>query len=116
MKEELQSLSQVDEFAKYSKLERKIIKTRQELDDSKKDTSSSRIQTKAAIVTFWRFLGGISMMFIMWNFGSTPLLKFQTNLLFPLNWFISLPTGIPGTLGIPFFSMSLRTVISYARK
>ena len=116
MKEELKSVSQVDEFAKYSKLERKIIKTRQELDDSKKDTSSTRLQTKAALVTFWRFLGAILMMLIMWNFGSTPLLKFKTNTLYPLGWFISLPTGIPGTLGIPFFTMSLRTVISYARK
>jgi len=57
MKEELKSLSQVDEFAKYSKLERKILKARQELDNTKGDSSSLRLQTKAGLVTFWRMLG-----------------------------------------------------------
>ena len=57
MKEELKSISQVDEFAKYSKLERKILKARQELDNTKGDSSTLRLQTKAALVTFWRMLG-----------------------------------------------------------
>ena len=57
MKEELKSVSQVDDFAKYSKLERKILKARQELDNTKGDSSTLRLQTKAGLVTFWRMLG-----------------------------------------------------------
>ena len=57
MKEELKSVSQVDDFAKYSKLERKILKARQELENSKGGSNTSRLQTKVAIVSFWRMLG-----------------------------------------------------------
>ena len=57
MKEELKSISQADDFAKYSKQERKILKARQELENSKSGSNTSRLQTKAAIVSFWRMLG-----------------------------------------------------------
>ena len=57
MKEELKSVSQVDDFAKYSKLERKILKARQELENSKGGSNTSRLQTKVAIVSLWRMLG-----------------------------------------------------------
>ena len=64
MKEELKSVSQVDDFAKYSKLERKILKARQELENSKGGSNTSRLQTKVAIVSFWRMLG-VSFEFFM---------------------------------------------------
>ena len=57
MKEELKSISQADDFAKYSKQERKILKARQVLENSKSGSNTSRLQTKAAIVSFWRMLG-----------------------------------------------------------
>merc|ERR1711953_720803 len=115
MKEELKSVSQVDDFAKYSKLERKILKARQELENSKGGSNTSRLQTKVAIVSFWRMLGGITMMFIMWNHGSTPLLRFRSQFWYPFGWMISMPTGVSNAVGIPFFITSLRTVISFAR-
>merc|ERR1711953_867671 len=115
MKEELKSVSQVDDFAKYSKLERKILKARQELENSKGGSNTSRLQTKVAIVSFWRMLGGITMMFIMWNYGSTPLLRFRSQFWYPFGWMISMPTGVSNAVGIPFFITSLRTVISFAR-
>ena len=59
LKEELSKTSQSDEFAKYSKFERKILKLRQELDSHNKSTSVSRVQAKAAFVTMWRTIGVI---------------------------------------------------------
>ena len=53
LKEELSQISQVDEFAKYSKTERKILKLRQELDSKNKSSSTSTIQAKAAFNTVW---------------------------------------------------------------
>ena len=46
LKKEQNSISQVDEFARHSKLERKILKLRQELESLNHDTSYSRVQAK----------------------------------------------------------------------
>ena len=54
-------------------------------------------------------------MFLMWNYGSTPLLKFRSQFWYPFGWMISMPTGVSNAVGIPFFITSLRTVISFAR-
>ena len=58
LKNEQNSVSPVDEFARHSKLERKILKLRQELESSNQDTSVSRVQAKAAFATIWKTIGG----------------------------------------------------------
>ena len=55
-KKELETLSQVDEFAKYSKTERKINQLRQKLEAISKDQSMAKMQAKAAFHTMWRIL------------------------------------------------------------
>ena len=59
LKNEQNSISPVDEFAKHSKLERKILKLRQELESFNQETSVSRVQAKAAFATIWKTIGGI---------------------------------------------------------
>ena len=56
MKKELETLSQVDDFAKYSKTERKINQLRQKLEAISKDQSMAKMQAKAAFHTMWRIL------------------------------------------------------------
>ena len=53
LKKELDTISQSEEFAKYSKIERKILKYRQELDSKNKSSSGSMLQAKAAFNTVW---------------------------------------------------------------
>lgn len=57
LKEALKNISQVDEFARYSKIERKINKLRQDLESKNSGTATIRLQSKAAFVTAWRTLG-----------------------------------------------------------
>ena len=59
LKNEQNTLSPVDDFAKHSKLERKIIKLRQDLESFNQDTSVSRVQAKAAFATIWKTIGGM---------------------------------------------------------
>ena len=59
LKNEQNSVSPVDEFAKHSKMERKILKLRQELESFNQDTSVSRVQAKAAFATIWKTIGGM---------------------------------------------------------
>ena len=59
LKNEQNSVSPVDEFARHSKLERKILKLRQQLESFNQDTSVSRVQAKAAFTTIWKTIGGM---------------------------------------------------------
>jgi len=97
-------------------LERKILKLRQELESLNSNTSYARVQAKAAFVTLWRTVGGLSSMFLMWNYYHTPIHTFSKATWWqPMGWIISFPTGIPGAVGLPFFTLTLRTVISNCR-
>merc|ERR1719369_1396161 len=107
LKTELSRTSQVDEFAKHSKLERKIIKIRQELETHNKDNSASRFQAKAAFVSMWRITAFLASTFVMYSYSSAPVYIFSKPYFYPVNWFISLPTGVEGGLGIPFYTCSL---------
>ena len=71
---------------------------------------------KAAFVTLWRTVGGLSSMFFMWNYYHKPIHTFsQPTWWQPMGWIISFPTGIPGAVGLPFFTLTLRTVINNCR-
>ena len=110
---ELETTSQVDEFAKYSKLERKVIKKRQELTSQNQGVSTSRLQSKAAFATLWRITVFILSTFIMYNWSGQPVYIFsKPDYLFPFNWLISFPTGIAGGLGICFYTTTLYYLIS----
>ena len=113
LKKEQNSISQVDEFARHSKLERRILKARQELETFNQSVSVSRVQAKAAFVTLWRTIGGLLSVLLMWNYNSTPLHTFaKTSWWQPFGWILSFPTGTPGAVGLPIFTLTLRTVIN----
>ena len=56
LKNQLEQVSQADEFAKYSKIERKILQLRQMLDAKNKDYSALKSQTSSAFYKCWRIL------------------------------------------------------------
>ena len=59
---------------------------------------------------------GLSSCYIMWNYNYTPIHMFASTTWWqPLGWLISLPTGVPGAVGLPFFTLTLRTVINNCR-
>ena len=93
-KRELETISQVDEFAKYSKTERKINQLRQKLESISKDQSMAKIQAKAAFHTMWRILS-VSLYYTVWKKRKFPyyflmkswkftLIKFETYYVKPI--------------------------------
>ena len=49
----------------------------------------------------------------MWNYSTSPILSFPKSHWFdPIDWLIRFPTGIPGSVGIPFFTFVLKTSLS----
>lgn len=113
LKNQLEQISQADEFAKYSKIERKILQLRQMLDAKNKDYSSQKSQTSSAFYKCWRIIASLCALFLMWNYSTSPIVSFPKSHWFdPIDWLIRFPTGIPGSVGIPFFTFVLKTSLS----
>jgi len=108
MKVELSKISMQDEFALYAKTERKINKLTQKLSSC---TGARSVQVSKAswafTITFHAILTLLFMM-TMWSFGGTPVMVLPPAWTAPLTWPLSLPTGVPGGVGLPLW-MGLTT-------
>ena len=93
LRRELSKISMQDQFSVYAKTERKINKLTEKLEAC---TSARSVQYSKAswafTITFHSILG-LTMMWTMWTYGSTPVLELPPEWTYPLTWFISLPTG-----------------------
>jgi len=110
LKKELSKISMQDQFALYAKTERKINKLSEKLSNC---TSARSVQVSKAswayTLTFHAILG-LTMTGTMWSYGSTPVLVLPSEWTFPISWTLSLPTGVPGGIGLPLW-MGLTSAI-----
>ena len=110
MRKELASISMQDQFAVYAKTERKINKLTEKLEAC---TSARSVQYSKASWAFTIALHailGLTVMVTMWSQATTPLLILPPHWTFPFSWLISLPTGVPGALGLPLW-MGLNSAV-----
>merc|ERR1711909_6150 len=96
IKKELSKISMQDQFALYAKTERKMNKLNDKLANC---TSARSVQVSKAS---WAFT------ITMWTYGGTPVLVVPPAWTAPLTWPISIPTGVPGGVGLPLW-MGLTT-------
>ena len=68
LKNQLEQMSQAEEFAKYSKIERKILQLRQMLDAKNKDQSALKSQTSSAFFRCWNIIAVSISFFFCFNF------------------------------------------------
>lgn len=59
LRKELSTISQTNEFARHSKVERKIMRARLSLDEYNKFRTTARLQARSAFVTVWRIVAVI---------------------------------------------------------
>jgi len=96
-------ISMQDQFAVYAKTERKINKLTEKLTNC---TSARSVQYSKASWAYTITLHAILalvMMATMWTYSSTPVLVLPEKWLYPLTTLISLPTGVPGGVGLPLW-------------
>ena len=102
-RKELANISMQDQFAAYAKMERKINKLTEKLSAC---TSARSVQYSKAswafTITFHSILG-LTVMATMWSQASTPVLSLPPQWTFPFSWFLSLPSGVPGGVGLPLW-------------
>lgn len=103
MRKELSKISMQDEFAAYAKTERKINKLTEKLSSC---TSARSVQYSKASWAFTLTLHGILGLLLlatMWTHSSTPVLSLPPYWTAPFSWFLSLPSGVPGGVGLPLW-------------
>lgn len=104
LKEELGSINMTDEFAKYSKIQRKLIKITDELKN--KNNRQFIYQTKTRMILYAVSYGisAIAFFTIHWTFRGQPVIIFNGNqsndLFYPLGPLLSFPTGQSNCLSI----------------
>ncbi|XP_075681377.1 guided entry of tail-anchored proteins factor 1 isoform X1 [Dermatophagoides pteronyssinus] len=105
LKEELGSINMTDEFAKYSKIQRKLLKITDELKN--KNNRQFIYQTKTRIILYAISYGisAIAFLTIHWTYHGQPVLIFDNDhhsidLFYPLGPLLSFSTGHSNCLSI----------------
>ncbi|XP_076371812.1 guided entry of tail-anchored proteins factor 1 [Tachypleus tridentatus] len=101
LKAELGSVSMIDEFAKYAKIQRKINKITEELlhQAQLRSTSTMNVGILATVV-FYVILSA-TIVYLLLNYRHVPVIILPEEWLYPLGSILSLPSGVSGGVGLP---------------
>ncbi|XP_059473545.1 guided entry of tail-anchored proteins factor 1-like [Neocloeon triangulifer] len=111
LKTDLAGISMMDEFAKHAKLQRKIIKTQEELKTAANARSLNATKNKAIYTQIVNAVLGIYLIYLVWNFKFDPVLIIPEGWLYPLEGILSWPTGQPGAISVAVWLTLSRTSI-----
>lgn len=100
LKAEIRSVNMVDEFAKYARVQRKIATIEDKLSSESTLQSTCRNICNYVICGILHTVNGIALFAIMWFYSYEPLLKFPSYFFFPIGYFLSIPCGESGIVGI----------------
>ncbi|NXI05309.1 WRB protein, partial [Pachycephala philippinensis] len=112
MKQELATISMMDEFARYARLERKINKMTDKLKThgtvpcllpfpKRKTLSGSEKHSRAAL-----------MISLIWKYYSEPVTVLPSKWLAPLERLVAFPTGVAGGVGITCWLVVCNKVVA----
>ena len=108
IKKDLSKISMQDEFAVYAKTERKMNKLTDKLTACNSARSVQVSKASWAFTITFHAILGLTFSITMWTYGGTPVLVMPPAWTAPLTWLLSLPTGVPGGVGLPLW-MGLTT-------
>ncbi|XP_032828632.1 guided entry of tail-anchored proteins factor 1 isoform X1 [Petromyzon marinus] len=100
MRRELATISVMDEFARYARLERRINKASDELKTSLQARTTQLTTMKWIINISFYTLQAVVMITLIWNYYSTPVAMLPSKWVSPLEKLVAFPTGVPGGIGI----------------
>lgn len=103
-----------DEFAAYSKLQRKINRLENELKDGSHSRMSKSIAIKSSVqIILQVVLAVVTIISVIW-FRREPIVAFKTNL-FPLSTMLSYPSDMPNAISTHMWvlisNVSIRTLL-----
>uniref|UniRef100_A0A803VGX0 Guided entry of tail-anchored proteins factor 1 n=8 Tax=Passeriformes TaxID=9126 RepID=A0A803VGX0_FICAL len=112
MKQELATISMMDEFARYARLERKINKMTDKLKTHVKARTAQLAKIKWVINIVFYILQAALMISLIWKYYSEPVTVLPSKWLAPLERLVAFPTGVAGGVGITCWLVVCNKVVA----
>ncbi|KAM9388618.1 guided entry of tail-anchored proteins factor 1 [Phaethornis superciliosus] len=112
MKQELSTISMMDEFARYARLERKINKMTDKLKTHVKARTAQLAKIKWVINIVFYILQAALMISLIWKYYSEPVTVLPSKWLAPLERLVAFPTGVAGGVGITCWLVVCNKVVA----
>ncbi|KAM6290742.1 guided entry of tail-anchored proteins factor 1 [Porphyrio hochstetteri] len=112
MKQELSTISMMDEFARYARLERKINKMTDKLKTHVKARTAQLAKIKWVINIVFYILQAALMIALIWKYYSEPVTVLPSKWLAPLERLVAFPTGVAGGVGITCWLVVCNKVVA----
>ncbi|XP_030059694.1 guided entry of tail-anchored proteins factor 1 isoform X1 [Microcaecilia unicolor] len=112
MKQELSTISMMDEFARYARLERKINKMTDKLKTHVKTRTAQLAKVKWVINIGFYILQAALMITLIWKYYLEPVTILPSKWIAPLERLVAFPTGVTGGVGITCWLVVCNKVVS----
>ncbi|XP_038616127.1 guided entry of tail-anchored proteins factor 1-like isoform X3 [Tachyglossus aculeatus] len=112
MKQELSTISMMDEFARYARLERKINKMTDKLKTHVKARTAQLAKIKWVINIVFYILQAALMISLIWKYYSEPVTVLPSKWIAPLERLVAFPTGVAGGVGITCWLVVCNKVVA----
>ncbi|KAL2746828.1 tail-anchored protein insertion receptor WRB-like [Vespula maculifrons] len=112
IRQEMASISMVDEFAKYAKLQRKYNKLENTLKEIENGRLSNRRKARLLTTYGFRFINGILIMIFLYIYNNEPVIKLPKDILWPINYFLRWPTNHEDSISLIMWFIIARIAIS----
>ncbi|MEQ2211565.1 GET complex subunit get1 [Xenoophorus captivus] len=112
MKKEQSSISMMDEFARYARLERKINKTTDKLKTHVQSRTAQQAKMKWVVNIVFYILQAILMVSLIWKYYSDPVTVVPSKWIAPVERLVVFPTGVAGGVGITCWLVVCNKVIT----
>ncbi|XP_031716754.1 guided entry of tail-anchored proteins factor 1 isoform X1 [Anarrhichthys ocellatus] len=118
MKKEQASISMMDEFARYARLERKINKMTDKLKTHVKSRTAQQAKMKWVVNIVFYILQAALMVSMIWKYYSDPVTVVPSKWIAPVERLVAFPTGVAGNqfvFHIPYTQNNSSIAIKYRR-
>ncbi|XP_062906426.1 guided entry of tail-anchored proteins factor 1 [Mobula hypostoma] len=114
MKQELATISMMDEFARYARLERKINKMTDKLKTHVKTRTAQLAKIKWVVNIVFYIVQAALMISLIWKYYSEPVTVLPHKWIAPLERMVAFPTGVAGGVGITCWLLVCNKVVAVA--
>ncbi|XP_027019321.1 guided entry of tail-anchored proteins factor 1 [Tachysurus fulvidraco] len=112
MKLELSSISMMDEFARYARLERKINKMTDKLKTHVKSRTAQQAKMKWIVNIVFYILQAVLMISLIWKYYADPVTVVPSKWISPLERLVAFPSGVAGGVGITCWLVVCNKVVA----
>ncbi|KAG7483690.1 guided entry of tail-anchored proteins factor 1 [Megalops cyprinoides] len=114
MKKELSTISMMDEFARYARLERKINKMTDKLKTHVKSRTAQQAKIKWVVNIVYYVLQAALMISLIWKYYADPVTVLPSKWIAPLERLVAFPSGVAGGVGITTWLVVCNKVVAIA--